>query len=153
MLPLNIRSLVMEKQKFVEDKVYIGVIDSKTNVLERVYKHIDGESHLKDRIKENIIEMMGDIHAKFETQIRYSDNYIIHKLVNNILLRFEARKTMYSLIASLAIAIHLALLLHLMMTVWQQIHSLPHMRIFPYSHKKLRKLRISLKKFKKSRKK
>ena len=45
----------MEKQKFVEDKVYIGVIDSKTNVLERVYKHIDGETHLKDRIKENII--------------------------------------------------------------------------------------------------
>ena len=106
MLPLNIRSLVMERQKFIEDKVYLGLIDNNTNVLERVYQNIDGETHFKDRVKENIIEMMGDIHSKFETEIRYSDKFVIHKLVTLPLFRSEVLKMTYYSIEDLVIVIH-----------------------------------------------
>ena len=50
--------------------------------------------------------MMGDIHSKFETEIRYSDKFIIHKLVTLFLFRSEALKMIYSLIVGLIIEIH-----------------------------------------------
>ena len=65
MLPLNIRSLVMERQKFIEDKVYLEWVDNSNNVLERLYQNIDGETHFKDQIKENLNDLMADIQAKF----------------------------------------------------------------------------------------
>lgn len=41
-LPINIRSLIMQRQKLVEDKVYHGVMDDNSNLLGRLYEQIDG---------------------------------------------------------------------------------------------------------------
>ena len=57
----------MQKQKLVEDKVYLGAIDEGNNLLGRLYDQIDNETHLKDMIKLNLIDLMADIHSKFET--------------------------------------------------------------------------------------
>ena len=57
----------MQKQKLVEDKVYLGAIDEGKNLLGRLYDQIDNETHLKDMIKLNLIDLMADIHSKFET--------------------------------------------------------------------------------------
>ena len=41
----------MQKQKFIEDKVYLGLSDKGNNIMERLYKEIDAKTHLKDQIK------------------------------------------------------------------------------------------------------
>ena len=50
-IPNNIRGLIMQKQKAIEDKIYLGLSENKNQLLERIYKEIDSETYLKDQIK------------------------------------------------------------------------------------------------------
>lgn len=51
-LPEHIRSLIIQRQKLIEDKVYIGALNDKgTEVLERIYEEMEADTHLKDQIK------------------------------------------------------------------------------------------------------
>lgn len=51
-LPVNIRSIILQKQKLVEDKVYLGISENGADLLGRIYSEIDTQTHLKDRTQE-----------------------------------------------------------------------------------------------------